>query len=101
MIDIKNIADLGATGKVVEFMAKYGGNHVSIYKGWKEAPQMGNDIFALEQQLHIALTIKKKLNLSKRIAGRIRKLSAEAEDLAMARACGEENNEVVDLGCLG
>lgn len=101
MIDIKHIVDLGATDKVVEFMAQYGGSHVSLYKGWEECPSMGKIIFDLEQQLHIALVVKKSLNMSKRIAGRIRKLNAEEEDLAMARACGEENNDVVDLGCLG
>ena len=101
MIDIKKIVDLGATDTVTKFMAEYGGNHISLYKGWKKVPQMGDDMFALEQQLHIALVVKKKLDMSKRIAGRIRKLTMETEDLAMGRACGEENNDVADLGCLG
>lgn len=79
MINVPEIAKIVVTPEVVDFMDSYGGNHVSLYKGWKERPEMHNGITNLEEEL--AYTIQEKnLPLAKRIMGRIRKVSSKWED---------------------
>ncbi len=101
MIDIKKITEQEPMTEVVEFMAKYGRNHVALYRGWRLYPEMKNSVTLVEMQLHISLLPPAKPDMARRILGRIRKIHTTLEDETLAELCKVGQVDAIDLGCLG
>lgn len=100
MIDVIKIRSLEVPNDIISFMQTHGGNHVSLYSGWKKYPEMGKTPDLLEYQLALALR-DENYELIKRIIGRLRKVNAEYENLAIRHMIRPPTEEVVELGCLG
>lgn len=96
MINIPEIAKRVVPPAVAEFMDEYGGNHVSLYKGWAEHPEMKEEVLLLEGQLSYAL-MEKNLGVAKRLLGKIRAIDRAEEDADLLE---ETAPNIPDLGCL-
>ena len=103
VIDLKSVRSMDVSKEVVDFMQSCGGNHVSLYAGWKKTPKMGKDPGLLEQQLAYVLR-EETLELIKRILGRLRRANADSENKmlkALLKSTDESaGEEVQPLGCL-
>lgn len=88
MIDITKISTMAISPDVKTFMDYYGGNHVSLYKGWREQPDMHTDPSLLQEQLAYALQNGSHL-VAKRVLGRMRSLHSTLENQVMGELSGK------------
>ncbi|MCK5132094.1 MAG: hypothetical protein KAR40_08090 [Candidatus Sabulitectum sp.] len=96
MINIPEISKRVVPPGVAAFMEAYGGNHVSLYRGWKEQPEMKESVELLEGQLCYSLR-EKNLGVARRLLGRIRKIESIEEDADLLQATAEP---IPELDCL-
>jgi hypothetical protein len=72
MFNFDDIKKTQISEEVVDWMKKYGGNHVSLTKQWKEDIQMHEDYDLLLQQLAYNLVNSNSVAVRSRILGRLR-----------------------------
>jgi hypothetical protein len=99
MLDIKKIARLKASTEVKDFMAANGGNHVSLYSGWKKNSAMRENLDLLEQQMAVAIRAQNE-GVARRIRGRIRAVEDLIENAELSRLFGRNEKTNSELTCL-